>query len=318
MICYRPFRNTDPPLLAELWCGQSPGRALVQPMTRGLFEQEVLGKPYFDRHGLIVAADGHRLVGFAHAAFGPTPDGSAISTRVGTTCMLMTGPHVQWRQIAEQLLWHSENYLTSRGARTLLAGCVRPVNPFYQGLYGSTDSPGVLESQAATVQLFQASGYETVATHAVLERPLSGFRPVLDRLQMQVRRQYHIQVEIDPLPVSWWDACTTGQIGRSIHRIVARRVGQPCGSIMSWQLDHISAMRGVRTAGLTHLEVAPAYRGQGLGTFLVGETLRRLHSEPVDRVDLAVVQVPEDQHAGLALFRKLGFQQVDRGLVLSK
>jgi ribosomal protein S18 acetylase RimI-like enzyme len=318
MIRYRPFRNTDPPLLAELWCSQSMRQALVQPMTTGLFEQKVLSKPYFDREGLIVAVDGSRPVGFAHAAFGPSPDGSTLCTQTGTTCMLMVGRHVDRAQIAEQLLRCSERYLQGRGATTLLAGCVRPVNPFYLGLYGDTDSPGLFESDAETVSLFQTADYERVERRVVLERALSGFRPILDRLQMQIRRQYYVEVEADPPATSWWDACTTEQIERSIHRIISRRTNQPCGSITSWDMERVSMTRGVRAAGLTKVEIDQEHRGQGLGTFLVGETLRRLHSESVRPVDLAVIQVPEDRPAALGLFRKLGFQQVDRSLVLRK
>jgi ribosomal protein S18 acetylase RimI-like enzyme len=318
MIRYRPFRNTDPPLLAELWCGYSPRRAYAQPMTTGLLEQKVLSKPYFDRQGLIVAVDGARLVGFAHAAFGPTPDGSGISTELGTTCMVMVGPHIDRQPIAQQLLQHSESYLTSRGARELQAGCVRPVNPFYLGLYGDTDSPGLFESDAETVQIFRAAHYQTVQTRVVLERPLSGFRPILDRVQMQLRRQYHIETEADPPACHWWEACTIGETERQVHRIIARRTGRCCGTITSWDMDRVSMTRGVRAAGLMGLEVDQTHRGQGLGTFLVGETLRRLHSELVRRVGLAVMQIPEDNRAALALFRKLGFQQVDRSLVLIK
>ncbi|MCL4200972.1 MAG: GNAT family N-acetyltransferase [Pirellulaceae bacterium] len=318
MIRYRTFRNTDPPLLAELWCSHPPQRALVQPMTTGLFEQKVLSKPYFDREGLIVAVDGSRLVGFAHAAFGPTNDGSAVSTETGTTCMLMVGPHVDRRQIAEELLRRSEGYLRSRGARHLMVGCVRPVNPFYLGLYGDNDSPGLLESDKETVSLFHSAGYQSAQTRAVLERRLSGFRPILDRVQMQVRRQYHIELEFDPPAGNWWEGCTTCQADRLMHRIVSRNAGETCGSVTSWDLEHLSASRGVRAVALTGLEVQQAHRGQGLGTFLVGETLRRLHNEPAHRVDLAVIHVAEDNRPALALFQKLGFTQVDRSLVLRK
>ncbi len=318
VIQYRPFRNTDPPQLADLWCSQPPQRALAQPMTTTLFEQKVLSKPYFDREGLIVAMDGSRMVGFAHAAFGPTPDGAGVDTRTGTTCLLMVGRHADRQQVAQQLLMHCERYLARRGAQTWMAGCVRPVNPFYQGLYGDTDSPGIFESDTETVRLFQASGYQTVQTRVILERKLSGFRPIVDRLQMQVRRQYMIQVDVDPPASNWWDACTTEQIERRVHRIISRRGEQPCGQITSWEMDRMSMARGVRAAGLMLLEIDHEHRGQGLGTFLVGETLRWLHTQSTRPVELAVIQIPEDNRAARSLFEKLGFQAVDRSLVLRK
>lgn len=318
MIQFRPFRNTDPPLLADLWCSQPPQRALAQPMTTTLFEQKVLSKPYFDREGLIVAMDGARMIGFAHAAFGPTPDGAALDTGTGTTCLLLVGRHADRLQVARQLLLHCEQYLASRGAQTWLAGCVRPVNPFYQGLYGDTDSPGIFESDTEAVRLFQACGYQTVQTRVVLERTLNGFRPIVDRLQMQVRRQYLSQVEVDPPASHWWDACTTEQIERQVHRIISRTNQQICGQVTSWEMDRMSVARGVRAAGLMLLEIDPEHRGQGLGTFLMGETLRWLHAQSTRPVELAVIQIPEDNRAGLKLFEKLGFQPVDRSLVLRK
>ncbi len=318
MICYRTFRNTDPPLLAELWCSHPPQRALVQPMTMGLLEQRVLGKPFFDREGLIVAVEGSRLVGFAHAAFGSTPDGSAVSTETGSTCMLMVGPHADRRQVAEELLRRSEAYLRSHGTRVFLGGCVYPANPFYLGLYGDSQSPGLLESDAGTISLFCSAGYEITQRRLVLERPLSGFRPVLDRLQMQVRRQYHIEADFDPPVATWWEACTIGQTERFVRRLVSRRTRHTVGSLTFWDMERLSTSRGVHSVGLTDLEIQEDERGQGLGTFLVGEALRRLHTESPRRVDLAVVQVTDDNQAALALFQKLGFNQVDRSLVLRK
>ena len=71
MIAFRCFRNDDPPRLADTWRCADLGPAAVQPMTSALLEACVFSKPYFDREGLLVAVDGARVVGFAHAGFGP-------------------------------------------------------------------------------------------------------------------------------------------------------------------------------------------------------------------------------------------------------
>ena len=79
MIHYRPFSNTDPPLLAELWrsCANRP---LVQPLTAAMLEELVLNKPYFDREGLWLAVEDDKPQGFVHAGFGPSEDESTLST----------------------------------------------------------------------------------------------------------------------------------------------------------------------------------------------------------------------------------------------
>ena len=324
MIRYRAFRNTDPPLLAELWSSQPPLRARVQPMTVGLLEQKVFSKPYFDRLGLIVAEQDGRLVGFAHAGFGANAEGSAISTETGTTCMLMVGRHDKRAEIGQRLLLRAEQYLVSRGARRLMGGNVAPTNPFYVGLYGDNPSPGLLESNALVVQVFRDSGYQPVEQHLVLERALAGFRPPVDRLQMQLRRQYHVEVERDPPVRNWWEACTVGQTQRIRYRVVSRRGGEDCGTVAFWDLERIATSRGLLHAvSVLQLEIPQAWRGRGLGAFLMGEALRRLHgAQPRPGewagIQVCTAQVGETNPAALALFGKLGFRQVDRGLVMMK
>ena len=80
MISFDCFRNDDPPRLADAWRATDLGPAALQPMTSAALEAAVFSKPYFDRHGLIVARDGDRLLGFANAAFGPNDDRSLFST----------------------------------------------------------------------------------------------------------------------------------------------------------------------------------------------------------------------------------------------
>jgi len=315
MIRYRPFRNTDPPALAELWCHQPPHRALVQPMSPPLLEQRVFSKPYFDRHGLIVAEENGHLVGFAHGGFGSNEGGCGLSTEIGATCMLMVASHDRRSQIAAELLHQSEQYLRDRGARTLYAGSVYPANAFYLGLYGGSQSPGVLESDTELLDLFLTAGYERVERHIVMHCHLSGFRPIVDRVQMQLRRQYRIERELEPPAESWWEACTIGQMERICHRLVSRQTEAVCGSVVIWDMERISTSWGVHSVGLMKLDIVENVRGQGLGTFLVGEALRHAHGAGAS---LAEAQMVEHNQPAIALFSKLGFSQVDRGLILRK
>jgi ribosomal protein S18 acetylase RimI-like enzyme len=69
------------------------------------------------------------------------------------------------------------------------------------------------------------------------------------------------------------------------------------------------------TAGLIGLWIRDDLRGRGLGKFLVGEVLRAVQADGVPQID---VQVAETNAAALAVFRRLGFQQADRGYLLRK
>ena len=154
MIRYRAFRNNDPPALVDIWRSQSAARHLVQPMTLELLSQLVLAKPYFDREGLIVALEDDKPVGFVHAGFGPSDDRREPSYEVGVVCMLMVHPHDEEVAIRDDLLSRAEQYLADRGARTILGGAGGSYRPFYLGLYGGSDMPGVLDEDRPTRQAY--------------------------------------------------------------------------------------------------------------------------------------------------------------------
>lgn len=315
MIRYRTFLNTDAPALVQLWNSQPEHRPLARPLTLALLEECVFGKPFFDRHGLIVAEADEGVIGFAHAGFGIDTVGSATDTRAGAVNLVVVAEHPSRESVARGLLERAEAYLTSRGARTIWAGCVQPAHAFYLGLYGGSESPGVLESDAASVALFRDAGYLEVGHHVILRRQLAGFRPVIDRQQLQFRRQFHVESEPDPPSASWWEAWMMGPFDRTRHRLLERGSAEACGSVLTWSRERLFGNPDAGTAGLFQVQIQAELRGRGLGTFLVGEVLRAATSSGVSLVE---VQVAEDNQAASALFRKLGFQQADLGRRLRK
>ena len=70
-----------------------------------------------------------------------------------------------------------------------------------------------------------------------------------------------------------------------------------------------------RTAGLAEIHVDPACRRQGLATHLIGEAFRVLAGQGVAFVD---AQAAQSQMPVVELYRRLGFQQVDQGIVYRK
>lgn len=191
MIRFRSFRNGDPPAITEVWNQHGPFRGLIQPVSPLVLEERILSKPYFDHHGLIVAEEGEgNLVGFVHAGFGPTEDLMAVSTAAGVTCMLMVARHPLQEAIADDLLGRAEQYLRGHGAQVLYGGAIFPLNPFYLGLYGGSELPGVLASDQELAATFQRSGYREVDRCVILHLDLGRFRPVVDR--RQVRNPPHV------------------------------------------------------------------------------------------------------------------------------
>ena len=88
---------------------------------------------------MIVAVEEGRIVGFAHAGFGPAADQKSINTRVGSTLLVIVPPHPSENEIRDQLLGRCEMYLRESGATCLLGGGNDSFRGFYLGLYGGSD-----------------------------------------------------------------------------------------------------------------------------------------------------------------------------------
>ncbi len=315
MHTIRPFCNADPPHLASVWQEQPPLRGLVQPMTASLFEQHLLTKPYFDRAGLLVATDGDRPLGFVHAGFGADQQGQQLDRQLGVTCQLMVRRDLRDSNLADELLQASEQYLQSQGANVLFAGAVAPRNPFYLGLYGGSESPGVLVSDQFALDVYQRNNYRSIDKVLVLQSELAGFRAPVDRSQLQMRRQMVVEPVDGAACGSWWEACNFAQFNCLAFQARAKQGGPALATAMIWEMEPLASGWGVRAAGLCKVEVEPEFRRQGLGTFFVSEILRFLQAEHVGLVE---VQVMQENAAALGLCKKLKFAEVDQGLVLRK
>lgn len=282
-------------------------------MSAAILEEQVLAKPYFENEGLIVAVDGGRPVGFAHAAFGPTDNQAHLSRQLGVTCLILVDGRCSQQGIADELLARSEAYLRGHGAQVLYGGGIHPLDGFYLGLYGGSELPGVLDSDAAAQRLFREHGYRDVDRTLVLQRELAGFHAPIDRVQLQIRRQSVVERFLDPPAGTWWEACTWGWLDRTRYELRWRGSSAVVARVTTWPMQPLAAGWGVNAAGLVQMEVEPAERRKGVGTFLVGEVLRQLQSQGVSLVE---VQTMHHNQAALGFYKKLGFRQVDQAAVL--
>jgi ribosomal protein S18 acetylase RimI-like enzyme len=320
MIAYRCFRNDDPPRLAEIWRTADLGPGAMQPMTVAHLESGVFSKPYFDREGLILAFDGDQAVGFAHAAFGPSADRGTIDTTTGTTLLVVVVPHDREEEISAGLVARCEDYLRRRGARTILGGGSAELTGFYLGLYGGADIPGILDSSAGMQRAFRAAGYETASRIAVLRRPLAGFRPPVNRLQLAIRRATTLRVIDEPARRSWWEAATTTGIALRRYELRGNQAGPDgvpplLGSASFWDMQPLATAWGVPVAGLMNVSIEGPRRRQGLASYLIAEAMHDLAAEGTTLME---TQVAEDNAPALSLFGKLGFQPADHGTLFRR
>lgn len=314
MLTYHTFRNSDPPALAALWRSRAGQPGLLQPVSPDVLDQLVFAKPYFDREGLVLAWDGNELMGFAHAGFGPNADQSWICTDAGAICILLVRPECAEAETADGLLERCEAYLRGRGAKTIFGGGFYPLNPFYLGLYGGSELSGVLDADTVARQALAARGYQEIERTALLRRDLNSFESLVNRRQMQVQRQMVVEVTFDAPRRTWWEESTLGEFDLTRFEL-APRGGSPVATATFRGMEPSGTTSAGRAAGLIELTVNESYRRRGLAVFLLSEAFRRFLRQGITHIE---TQSRQTDVVALAMFRKLGFQQILEGGVWKK
>ena len=283
----------------------------MQPMSTALLETAVFSKPYFDRHGLLVATDDDQLVGFAHAAFGPNAKASALDRATGSIVMLVVPPHPEEPAITAGLIDHTHTYLRQQGARTVLAGGVPNLGGFYLGLYGGADLPGILDSSPGMQAGFLSRGFVPHDRINVMRRSVSGYRPPIDRVQIALRRTTQLTAIDEPDRRSWWEAALTSGVCLRRYDLKTRDT-QVIASALFWDMQPMAAACGIAAAGLLDLQVAPHRRREGVAHYLLAEAMHDLASEGVGVVE---AHAPESNAAITGLLEKLGYETACSGTV---
>ncbi|MFW6172044.1 MAG: N-acetyltransferase family protein [Planctomycetota bacterium] len=314
MIEYRAFRNTDPPALCEIWRHQAPPRAYYQQLTPAVLENVVLSAPLFDRHGLVVADEDGKPVGFAHAGFARNQDGSGQDKSIGATSMLMVSVSDSRRQaVWRALLERSEQYLVDRGARELHAGGSLDLAPFYLGLHDGAAAPGVLASDRDMLDSFTEAGYVETGRTSVLQRSLTSFRPIVDRQQMRLKRSMRLECRPDPPVANWWEACTVGLTNRFAFTATRCEDDTTIATAVFWDMEPLASSWGIHARGLTQLQMEITEDREAVAIFLIGNALRQMAAEGITLVK-AHVNVG---HAPLQpVFSRLGFEEVEQTIEL--
>lgn len=315
LIIYRSFRNSDPPALARMWSQRPPTRGLLRSISTDLLDELVLCKSYFDRDGIILAIEDGMPIGYVHAGFGPTACGTQLDHQQGVVSMLMVNPHDEEDQIAQRLLDLADEYLRSRGAVEVHAMGTHVLYPFYLGLYGGAEIPGVLQSDTERLRWFNASGYQQVDRVHVWQRELTGYRAQIMRSHIQIGRFTTVNVTLDPSPKNWWEACTKGCLDQVRVDLRPRQGGPPIACATFWNMDAFVSTWGNHVMGLSHIEVESEKRREGLATYLVGQYLRQVSSQGVTRVE---GHARESNQPSMSLLEKLQFIEVDQGSIMRK
>ncbi len=313
MISYRPFRNTDPPHLLRIWsaCAGKPG--LIQPLTLPYLERSVLNKPYFDPKGLILAFQGDRPVGFAHAGFLPQATQGELSRDQGITCMLMVSEECDQPAVADELLTRCEDYLAAGGAQVLYGGSPNPCHPFYLGLYGGFRLPGVMENDTLVTGLFKSRGYQVVDKYLRFQVIRDQYRHLLDSDIIGQFSGFNIQRTTDPVPTSWCEALCFCESEVIQFTLVNPANQQKIARVRFCRLDPNPHSRPA--VGLAEVRTAAAWAQTGAESFLMEESLSSLWAEGIGVVE---AQCCQTDVALAEMLRGFGFQQRTSGVVYRK
>jgi ribosomal protein S18 acetylase RimI-like enzyme len=315
MSTYRTFCNADPPIVVDLWRSRAAEPGLAQPVSVDLFEQSVFGKLYFDPEGMILGFDGDRPAGFAHAAFGPNAARDGVDCRQGVICLVVVRPDAREDEFARGLLERCEAYLRGRGAAVLFGGAAPPRDPFYLGLYGRSEPPGVLACDELGQRLFPSHGYSQTDRTLMFRCLLDRFRVPVDRRHVQLRRRTSVEMKPDPPARSWWEASITAEFDLTRFQVTERGKGAVLASATFRGMQPTNDAENGRAVGMLDVEVDPGHRGRGLASFLVSESFRQLARQGVTVVE---TQTRRSNPGGVALCHKLGMSQVAEGSVFRK
>ncbi len=315
MVQYRSFRNTDPPGLVEIWNESFAGRGVARLRHPSVLERHVMAKSYFDPAGLIVAEENGEPAGFVHAAFGPNQRETLLSKSVGIICMLGVRPAFRKHGIAAELLKRGESYLKERGAQTINAGMMRPLTPFWFGLYGGSDLPGVLLSDNDAAPFLESQGYRSWDTTLVFQRQLDHPVNVADGRFVNLRRRYDVRILPRIAVGTWWQECVLGLVEPVEFRLEDKASGKPVARATAWEMEAFSCTWNQPAVGILDVQVRDELRRQGLAKFLLAQLLRYLQDQ---YFGLAEIQTLEQNLPAVNLIRSVGFDQVDTGRIYKK
>lgn len=313
MVEFRTFRNGDPPKLLDLWNRSRTGRGFGQLVRYDQFEQAVFCKPYFDRRGLIIAEEGDRIVGFCHSGLGcDDATQSRLDPKTGTLCMIMVHPDFRRRGIGSDLLFRAQEYLKALGVGTQYAGAMFPLNPFYHGLYGGSELPGVLESDHDATRFFMRRGYMPVVHCMVMQKSLEVVPEFKDSRLILLRRKVEVAVETWPTPATWWQACTMNYQPALRYEVTDKNTRELIGHAWVWDMEAFTRATSYPTVGITSFEIEEPFRNQGYGKLLLNSILKHLKGQSIVVVEVQVMD--KNEHA-ISMYKSQGFERIDMGHV---
>ena len=328
-IIYRPFRNSDLAEIVRLWNETEEIAGLRQGIDWALFHQTVLSKPYFSREYFLTAVDTSvekkfphdgRILGFIHGGFSPNEMMDGLDATRGCIAILIVEKNENEelrKTVGAQLLSRLEEVFRKNGAKVLTAGAVYPDAPFYFGMYVGGESYGVHEKNTFTNSLLKKNGYLLHKRYDILRVNLRNHYSPYTKQRRAIQANFEMRTVLYPMPATWWEAVARCTLECRRYELYPIGEKTRCANVLVERMilpaDPGKTER--RYAGIHRVEVEPAFRGKGLGKYLVKAILEIFQKKEVRSVEFLV---PEDNPVAQKIFFDLNPTSVSSGLVYRK
>lgn len=129
-----------------------------------------------------------------------------------------------------------------------------------------------------------------------------------------LRRKYELRVK--PRPVTnWFEEALHGGIESMVFELLETAIERPVAEMRVAEMTQFINKTQPPLAGLYGIQVKPELRGQGLGKFLLAQTLQHLHDQLFQNVETVI---PAENAAARNLLKGMGFVMIDEGTSYAK
>ncbi len=309
----RTFRNSDTPQLCSVWNRHTQVFDSRAPLNVQTFELSVLAKPYFDAQHLFVAEVEGSIVGFAHLGFAPHKDLMDSCLQQAVLSAMAVLKHDSEAAIAGDLLQCISHSALAAEAKTIETMLLLPWAPFYIGVGKGDSIQGVVAEDNRLNQWLNQAGFQPRVATMLWELDLVTFHPPMDRQQIQIRRNAHVDRCLDEPTYPWRLACQMGHTEQISFDLVHRVRNEVICRALFWTIDHSLIPSPQQIARLWWPDsISPEL--VDFYTFLLSDAFRQL---ALDRFDVVRAILVADDPA-TKILERLGFQNRGSGRVLAK
>lgn len=316
MIHLQAFQSTDLPALVQVWNRTFLGGPNFIAVTERELAQRVTDQPSFRETEMFVARREEEVVGFVH--FGlrirpwPARDELARDPAEGHIYALVA-PEADGALI-ETLLTHACERLALAGARRALLypSWVQGVQPFYNGIAGAYEMPGLARDRQGLREVAAEQGFEVAADYATPELDLSRrdhIRSLLKegaRLGAQAAR-WELEPHERRLRTPLFPPRRSVELTRD-GRVVAM------AAYGLW--EEYARQYGRGLFGITSVQVESRWQGKGLGKLAMILAIEAAMAEGAEALHLHVYR--ENRPAWNLYHRALGFRPAFAWITLAR